>query len=247
VEELNMGESKRRQATGEASPPRRKEKSRNAIVWGLVVVVVVAALALTFYLATPGTGPIALPSVPDDQPAFPAEVDRFGMQLGDPDAPVVVREFADYQCPACARFSGVLEQLKSEYIDTGKVRLVFFEMPLAQHKNAVPAAIAARCAGEQDAYWGMHDALFTNQASWSTSSDPQPLFAGYAQELELHEGRFQRCTSTEQTRSAVEDSLAVAKQLRVVSTPTVIVDNIPLTRSNWEQLSGVIEQQLDRD
>ena len=53
--------------------------------------------------------------------------------------------------------------------------------------------------------------------------------------------------TSEQTRSQVEDSLAVAQQLRVASTPTVIVDNIPLTRSNWEQLSGVIEQQLARD
>lgn len=242
-----MGESKRRQATGEPSPQRRKQKGRNGLVWGGVVLAVAAALAATFYLATPGTGPIALPSVPADQPAFPAEVDRFGVQLGDPEAPVVVREFADYQCPACARFSGVIDQLKSDYIDSGKVRLVFFEMPLAQHSNAMPAAIAARCAGEQDAYWGMHDALFTNQAAWSTSNDPLALFAGYAGELGLHEGRFERCISTEQTRSAVEDSLAVAKQLRVASTPTVIVDNIPLTRSNWEQLSGVIEQQLDRD
>lgn len=242
-----MGESKRRQATGEPSPQRRKHRGRNGLVWGGVVLAVAAALVVTFYLATPGTGPIALPSVPEDQPPFPAEVDRFGVQLGEPDAPVVVREFADYQCPACARFSGVLDQLKSDYIDTGKVRLVFFEMPLAQHSNAMPAAVAARCAGEQDAYWGMHDALFTNQAAWSASSDPLALFAGYASELKLHEGRFQRCISTEQTRSAVEDSLAVAKQLRVASTPTVIVDNIPLTRSNWEQLSGVIEQQLDRD
>jgi len=242
-----MGESKRRQATGEPSPQRRKRASRTGMLWAVVVLVVAAALGLAFYLSTPGTGPIGLPTVPDDQPPFPAEADRFGMQLGDSDAPVVVREFADYQCPACARFAGTIDQLKREYIDTGKVRLVFFEMPLAQHANAMPAAMAARCAGQQDAYWGMHDALFGNQASWAGVSDPSELFAGYAQDLGLHEGRFQRCMTSEQTRSRVEDSLAVAKQLRVASTPTVIVDNIPLTRSNWEQLSGVVEQQLARD
>ncbi|MBL4835619.1 MAG: thioredoxin domain-containing protein [Pseudomonas sp.] len=242
-----MGESKRRQATGEPSPQRRKRASRTGMLWAVVVLVVAAALGLAFYLSTPGTGPIGLPTVPDDQPPFPAEADRFGMQLGDSDAPVVVREFADYQCPACARFAGTIDQLKREYIDTGKVRLVFFEMPLAQHANAMPAAMAARCAGQQDAYWGMHDALFGNQASWAGVSDPSELFAGYAQDLGLREGRFQRCMTSEQTRSRVEDSLAVAKQLRVASTPTVIVDNIPLTRSNWEQLSGVVEQQLARD
>lgn len=242
-----MGESKRRQATGEPSPQRRKRASRSGLLWGVVVLVVAAALALAFYLSTPGTGPVGLPSVPEDQPPFPAELDRFGVQMGDADAPVVVREFADYQCPACARFAGTIDRLKQEYIDSGKVRLVFFEMPLAQHGNAMPAAMAARCAGSQDAYWGMHDALFANQASWASASDPLELFAGYAQELSLHEGRFQRCMTSEQTRVKVEDSLAIASQLRVASTPTVIVDNIPLTRTSWEQLSGVIEQQLERE
>ncbi|MFT6429992.1 MAG: protein-disulfide isomerase [Halopseudomonas sp.] len=240
-----MGESKRRQASGKPDPVRNKRTLRKSIAWGAGALIVTALLALAFYLATPGTGPAtALPSVPAETPQFPAEVDRFGVELGDPDAPVVVREFADYQCPACARFAGSVKQLKSEYIDTGKVRLVFFEMPLTQHANGMPAAIAARCAGKQDAYWGMHDALFGNQARWSATSDPADLFAGYAKELGLHEGRFQRCTMSEQTRTEVENSLTVARQLRVASTPTVIVDNIPLTRPGWEQLSGVIEEQL---
>jgi protein-disulfide isomerase len=243
-----MGESKRRQASGKPDPVRSKRTLRKGIAWSAGVLIVIALLALTFYLATPGTGPAtALPTVPADTPQFPAEVDRFGVELGDPDAPVVVREFADYQCPACARFAESVEQLKSKYIDTGIVRLVFFEMPLAQHANAMPAAIAARCAGNQDAYWGMHDALFANQSSWSAASDPVDQFSGYARELGLHEGRFQRCVMSEQTRTEVENSLAVAQQLRVASTPTVIVDNIPLTRPGWEQLSGVIEQQLEGD
>lgn len=243
-----MGESKRRQATGEPSPQRRKRAARSGFVWVVVVLVIAAVLALAFYLATPGTGPTAtLPPVTNDLPPFPAEVDRFGVQLGDEDAPVVVREFADYQCPACARFAGSLAQLKNEYVDTGKVRLVFFEMPLAQHSNAMPAAMAARCAGKQDAYWGMHDALFENQASWSAASDPTDMFMRYADALGLHEGRFQRCLTSEQTRSEVEDSLAIARQLRVASTPTVIVDNIPLTRTSWDQLAGVIERQLERE
>lgn len=243
-----MGESKRRQTVGEPNPERRKRTTRKNLAWGVGGLVVIAIVALAFYLATPGTGPTtALPTVPAGTPSFPAEVDRFGVKLGDPDAPVVVREFADYQCPGCARFAGVVDQLKSEYIDTGKVRLVFFEMPLAQHNNAMPAAIAARCAGNQDAYWGMHDALFANQAGWSAASNPVDMFTGYAEELGLHEGRFQRCMMSEQPRTEVENSLAVAGQLRVTSTPTVIVDNVPLTRPGWEQLSGVIEQQLERE
>ncbi len=243
-----MGESKRRQTAGQPNPERRQRTVRNSLVWGVGILVVIGLLVLAFYLATPGTGPVtALPTVPAGTPAFPSEADEFGVQLGDPNAPVVVREFADYQCPGCATFAGTVDRLKSEYIDTGKVRLVFFEMPLTQHNNAMPAAIAARCAGNQDAYWGMHDALFANQGSWSAVSNPVDIFVRYAGKLGLHEGRFQRCMMSEQPRTEVENSLVLARQLRVASTPTVIVDNIPLTRPGWEQLSGVIEQQLERE
>lgn len=242
-----MGEAKRRQATGKPAPQNQKRKNKQALLWGGGLVAVLIVIALAVFLATPGAGPTtALPSVPEGTPPFPAELDRYGVELGDPDAPVVVREFADYQCPACASFARVHEQLRTDYIDTGKVRLVFFELPLSQHRNALPAAQAARCAGDQDAYWPMHDQLFANQSSWSAQGDPMRIFSGYAENLELNEGRFERCMSTEQRREQVEASASIAQQLRVASTPTVLVDNIPLTRPGWEQLSGVIEQQLAR-
>lgn len=241
-----MGEAKRRRVTGEPAPQREKRKHKQSLLWGGGLVVVLALVGLTVYLATPGSGPTtALPSVPENTPPFPAELDHYGVELGDPDAPVVVREFADYQCPACASFARVHEQLRTDYIDAGKVRLVFFELPLSQHRNALPAAQAARCAGDQGAYWAMHDQLFASQSSWSAQGDPLRIFNGYAKNLELNEGRFERCMNSEQRREQVEASAAIAQQLRVASTPTVLVDNIPLTRPGWEQLSGLIEQQLE--
>lgn len=240
-----MGEAKQRRATGGSGPKRPGRQGKQALIWGGALVAVLALGGLAVYLATPGSGPAtALPVAPEGAAAFPAELDAYGVQLGDPDAPVVVREFADYQCPACASFARVHEQLRTDYIDTGKVRLVFFELPLSQHRNAMPAAQAARCAGDQDGYWGMHDALFANQSNWSAQNDPLATFSGYAQELELNQGRFERCMNREQKREQVEASASLAQQLRVASTPTVLVDNIPLTRPGWEQLSGLIERQL---
>lgn len=242
-----MGEAKRRQASGGPSPGPHRRQRKQALLWGGALVAVLALGGLAVYLGSPSAGPTAaLPDVPADTPPFPAELDAIGVQLGDPNAPVVVREFADYQCPGCASFARVHEQLRADYIDTGKVRLVFFELPLSQHRNAMPAAQAARCAGDQDAYWGMHDSLFAHQATWSAQSDPLPSFTAYAQELNLNRGRFERCMSREQHRGKVEASAALAQQLRVASTPTVLVDNIPLPRPGWEQLSGVIERQLER-
>ncbi len=90
----------------------------------------------------------------------------------------------------------------------------------------------------------MHDALFSNQSAWAGVSDPQAMFTRYAGDLGLSENRFSRCMATELHREAIEQSAKVATQLRVVSTPTVMVDNIVLTRPGWGQLSAVVEREL---
>jgi protein-disulfide isomerase len=85
--------------------------------------------------------------------------------LGDPNAPVTIIEFSDFQCPYCRRFwEQTLPQLKSEYIDTGKVRLVYRDYPLSTiHPGALPAAMAAGCANEQGKFWEYHDQIFEEQ------------------------------------------------------------------------------------
>ncbi|MDX1589766.1 MAG: thioredoxin domain-containing protein [Oleiphilaceae bacterium] len=239
-----MGEAKRRKQTGQPSSKRLREQRQKRLYWAGGIASVVVVVALVLFLTTPGVGPG--PALPEPSPnPFPAQLDRHGIHRGDPDAPVVVREFADYQCPACARFADQThERLVKEYIETGKVRLVFFEMPLRQHDNAVPAAMAARCAGAQDAYWAMQHRLFERQPRWDNSSDPVTVFTGYAGELGLDERRFERCLANERPKDQVDQSLSVAQQVRVRSTPTVIVNNTTLSRSNWEQLSAVIEREL---
>ena len=238
-----MGEAKRRKETGQPSPV--KNDKRKPLVLGVSVVLIVLAIAGVFFLtAAPDKTSDELPVAAPDADDFPAQLDRYGVSVGDADAPVVVREFADYQCPACGRFSDASARLKEEYVESGQVRFVYFDLPLQQHKNAMPAAQAARCAGDQGAYWAMHDQLYDMQTEWSGSGDPVETFTRYANELGLEERRFLRCMNTELHREAVEQSLQVAMQLRVTSTPTVLVDNIRLTRPGWGQLSAVVEREL---
>lgn len=96
--------------------------------------------------------------------------------LGDEDAPVTIIEFSDYQCPYCARFwSDTLPSLKKEYIDTGKVKLIYRDYPLVSiHPMAQPAAEAAECvrdaAGSDEAYFEMHDKIFANQQTLSVDN-----------------------------------------------------------------------------
>ncbi|MBM3230076.1 DsbA family protein [Candidatus Pacearchaeota archaeon] len=93
---------------------------------------------------------------------------------GDEDAPVTIVEFSDYECPFCGRwFLQTYPQLKKEYIDTGKVKMVFRDFPLSFHKNAQMASEAAECVrdkGGDTAYWAFHDILFTKQAQLSEAN-----------------------------------------------------------------------------
>lgn len=241
-----MGEAKRRQGTS-APAARKPGGGKTGMVVALLIVVVAIAAGVFWMTQPPSPEAESLPVAAADAEPFPAGLDQFGVSVGDADAPVVVREFADFQCPACGRFFEASSQLKREYVASGKVRFVFFDLPLQQHQNAMPAAMAARCAGDQEDYWGMHDKLFGNQGEWSNSGVATDIFTRYAGELGLDERRFGRCMNTELHREAIENSVDVAKRIRVTSTPTVLVDNIRLSRPGWGQLSAVVERELTND
>ena len=243
-----MGEAKRRHHKGERSPIARKRNKQRLLGAGLAIVALIAVVLGVYWLSNPKLmKPSSLPTA-EGRSAFPAEQDRLGVSIGEEDAPIVVREFADYQCPACAGFSSAIERLKAEYIDNGQVRLVFFDLPLRQHANAVPAAEAARCAEDQGAWWAMHKMLFDNQSDWSGATNPEDVFLGYAESQDLDTRRFRRCMTGDIHRDEIEESRNLARDLRVTSTPTVLVDNIPLTRTSWAQLSAIVDRELsDRD
>lgn len=239
-----MGEAKRRKETGQPSAPKAK-KSQRPLIIGLGAGVVALVIAVV-YVITGETDPTSdsLPTAEASAESFPAMVDQYGVSVGSPDAPVVVREFADYQCPACQQFAGAAQRLKEEYVESGQVRFVFFDLPLRQHQNAIPAALAARCAGDQGSYWAMHDRLFDNQYEWSGSGSPAATFTRYADDLGLETRRFRRCMDTELHVEAIERSRQVAVELQLNSTPTVFVDNILLSRPSWDQLSAVVQREL---
>lgn len=239
-----MGEAKNRQKTGKPSPLSRKRRRQRLIGGSLFVAALVLIVGGVYWLSNPSlSGTASLPTG-EDQPPFPAERDRLGVRIGDPNAPVVVREFADFQCPACADFSEHHDQLMEEYVEPGRVRFVFFDLPLRQHQNAVPAARAARCAQDQDAWKPMHDRLFESQDDWSNASTPQSVFLDYAGTLGLNQRVFERCLGLDRTAREVRESRNLARDLGITRTPTVMVDNISLNRANWPQLKAVIEREL---
>jgi protein-disulfide isomerase len=141
---------------------------------------------------------------------------------GDPSAPLVVVEISDFQCPFCARHSLETQPAIDErYVDTGQVMWVFKNFPLAIHPQAPAAAAAAECAGEQGAFWEMHDLLFEAVEEWSVEP-PDAVLGSLAAELGLDQGAFAACLGGRVALERVLDDLFDLTSV-FSTTPTFVV------------------------
>lgn len=139
--------------------------------------------------------------------------------LGSPKAPVTMVEFTDFQCPFCSRFhQGTFPALKKDFIDTGKVLYVVRDLPLPLHPNALKAAQAAHCAGEQGRYWAMHDVLFQN----SERLEPERM-AGYAATAGLDAAKFAGCFASRRHLERIRASGDDAARAGLTGTPSFVI------------------------
>lgn len=139
---------------------------------------------------------------------------------GSADAEVVLIEFTDYQCPFCSRHNkDTMPTLLKKYVQTGKVRYVMRDYPLAFHKNAAKAHEAAHCAGDQGKYWEMHDELFANQRALTADKLP-----GYAEAVGVADMvTFQSCLDGDQHAERGQESLAEGVKAGVSGTPSFLL------------------------
>ncbi|MCD6291608.1 MAG: DsbA family protein [Anaerolineae bacterium] len=151
---------------------------------------------------------------------------------GDPNAPVVMVEYSEFQCPYCRRHEhSTAPQIKETYERTGKVLHIFRDFPLEElHPQSLKAAEAARCAGEQGAeqFWRMHDLLFANAEQWIGQPNAVDTFKSYAQELKLDTSAFDDCLDHDRPGAAIDADLAAGQNLGVRGTPTFILNGYPI-------------------
>jgi len=139
--------------------------------------------------------------------------------MGRDDAPLTMVEFTDLECPFCRQFHvTTFEQLKKNYIDTGKLRFVTRDFPLDFHPHARPAAHAARCAGEQNRFWEMRHVLTVNAAALSRDT-----MLTFARDLGLDMSQFEACFTAERHREAIDRDVADARDANVSGTPTFVL------------------------
>lgn len=159
-------------------------------------------------------------------------------------AEVVLAEYSDFQCPACAYFFPMVEKLKEEYGDRLAVDYNYF--PLNSHQYAALAARAAEAAKNQGQFDAMHDLLFENQKSWSNSGNPQSVFLGYAEELGLDMQQFREDLNAAETQKAVMEQKQEGINRGVNSTPTFYVngEEIQQLPRTYDQFKAIIEKYM---
>jgi protein-disulfide isomerase len=175
-----------------------------------------------------------------------------GVALGDPNAPVLVEVFEDFQCPACRTYSSDVEpQLVENYVATGKIRYVFRHYPFLDDRSVTKesdqAANASMCAAEQSKFWEYHDFLFANWNSENAGAFSDKRLVAFAEALGLDMARFNDCFDENRYEEDIQKDFTDGTQKGVTGTPSVYVNGQivkPGFVPSFEEIAQVIEAAL---
>lgn len=212
-------------------------KTRNAkqssnlrgFYWILGVLAVMGLAAIVWVVARGQSAkaaaePVAVQGA-DDPQALVAKAK--GVAAGKDNAPVKMLVFSDFQCPFCGQFASQVEPLLiSEFVNTGKLQLVYYDFPLGgAHKYSFLASRAARCAADQGKFWEYHNVVFGRQSDWSfDESMPLKKFLAYGKDVGVDETKFKKCVRSDRYQDLVSANRALGERLGVNSTPTLFLN-----------------------
>jgi protein-disulfide isomerase len=231
---------------------KRKQQVINYLAIGLAVVVVIVVIIL---IATQGQKSAVQPTVTAtlgtpvafniiDPPAIPAEIQRSGATLGDPNAPVKIQEFADFQCPACSYFVQNLKpQIIEQYVATGKASFSFAPYTFLGPES-FKAAEAAYCAADQNKFWEYYDYLYYNQSpveNGGTFNDTN--LTALAEKAGLDLVAFSGCLSSGKYTQTVIDANSIPRSYGLDSTPSFLVNGKVVSKQT--ELISAIEAAVN--
>jgi protein-disulfide isomerase len=181
--------------------------------------------------------PTQRPGEPDANTRFRADVKGAPVK-GAKDALVTIVQYSDFQCPFCSRVEPTINQVMKEY--GGKVRVAWRDLPLPFHPNAMPAAIAARAAGEQGKFWEMHDKIFADQAHMD-----RPTYEKYAGELGLNMAKFKAALDAEKGKDAIKADSDSGAKIGARGTPAFFINGKFLSGAQpFEMFKTKIDEEL---
>lgn len=170
---------------------------------------------------------------------------------GNTDSEVVLIEYGDFECPACAQYFPLVSQIKEKYKDD--ITFQFRHFPLVQiHRNAMASHRAAEAAAMQGKFWEMHDLLYQQQDAWKNESNPARTFEGYAQSIGLDVEKFKTDVASAAANDAINADIKEGQNAGANSTPTFVlngkkIDN-PTTLEEFEKLiEDALKEQSSAD
>lgn len=167
--------------------------------------------------------------------------------MGDPNAPITMIEWADYQCPFCKKFyDETLPLIKEKYVDSGKINFVFRDYPLSFHPDAHEAAEAAECAGEQGKYYEMHDMIYDNEMFYGERTyDWTEKFKQYAKTIGLDSSDFSKCLEDNQMEEEITKDLEDGANVGMTGTPGFIINGkLVMGAQPYEKFEEIIEKEI---
>jgi protein-disulfide isomerase len=192
---------------------------------------------LVLFAATPAAAQARFIGIDDDP------------QLGRADAKVTIIEFGDYQCPLCRAFwRDTLPQIKKEYVETGRVRIVFRDFPIQDaHPEATVTAMAAECAEDQGKYWEFHDKVFREQDRRGRDVIRYSArdVRRWATEIGLEAAAFNECLDSERHKAEVQKDYKDGADVGMNGTPVFFINGRALVGAHpFATFQKIIEEEL---
>lgn len=224
----------------------QKQRRRNTVraLWFVAGLAIVSLLVFAFWPKERTTASGTTPEISLDKKLGEISLDK---SIGDDNAPVVVVEYGDFQCPACQRFfQTTVAQLKTEYVQTGKVRFVFRQFAFLGDES-LWAAEASECANEQGRFWDYYDKLYQEQNGENVGIFSKDNLKQFAVDLELDTTGFNQCLDSGRHSEKVNQETLEGQQAGVRGTPSVFVNGQYIENGgSFQVLKVAVEAALDK-
>lgn len=239
--------------TGTRRPSSNHGGSNRSAFFGVLIAIVVLGIAAILYLAKrPASATVDQNAVYDSlQRSYAKAGPPQPHVLGNPKAPVVIEEFADFECPSCGRYATITEpDVRKNIIGTGQAFYKYYDFPLPMHHNSQAASNAAACAEEQGKFWEMHDQLFAGQDQWGLSAsengevtdNPRSIFEGYARTIGLNIPQWDQCYDSRKYQSRINANAAEAFRRHVDETPTFYINGkIAVGAQSYDDMQKLVD------
>lgn len=233
--------TKKQKEKARVSKEERKAKrarSRMALWISVIAGLMLMVIGIVWVAAPPSSDVAGRPD-----PSL-IEISQDEWIKGNPNAPVTLVEYSDFQCPTCGTYFPILKELSGEFGD--RLRIVYRHYPLDFHAHSTLAAQATEAAGKQGQFWRMHDLIFSQQKDWSERvGSARSVFVGYAQEIGLDMARFEADLDSAEVKQAVEADRRSGDRLGVEGTPTFFLNGVKIQNPRgYNPFKNLIEKVI---